>query len=104
MLRRKHGTNFSGKYSFPEKFCTTFLSAEMGQNFSGDLYYRPPFKYTRIEVSFILNRIARGKSIETIVDTYADSHLTRSAIQEAMLLANSAFMLDNTHRQRAHTF
>jgi hypothetical protein len=22
-------------YSFPEKFCTTFLRAEMGQNFSG---------------------------------------------------------------------
>ena len=26
-------------YSFPEKFCTTFSSARMGQNFSGDLYY-----------------------------------------------------------------
>lgn len=53
---------------------------------------RPTFKYTRIEVSFILNRIALGKSIETIIDAYADPHLTRLAIQEAMLLANSAFM------------
>lgn len=53
---------------------------------------RPTFKYTRIEVSFILNRIAQGKSIETIVDAYADPHLTRAAIQEAMLLANTAFI------------
>lgn len=52
---------------------------------------RPTFKYTRIEVSFILNRLAQGKSIEYIVDVYADPHLTRAAIQEAMLLANSAF-------------
>lgn len=52
---------------------------------------RPTFKYTRIEVSFILNRIAKGKSIDYIVDAYADPHLTRAAIQEAMLLANSAF-------------
>ncbi len=53
---------------------------------------RPTFKYTRIEVSFILNRITRGKSIATIVDAYADPHLTRPAIQEAMLLANSALI------------
>lgn len=53
---------------------------------------RPTFKYTRIEVSFILNRIAKGKSIDYLVDAYADPHLTRAAIQEAMLLANSAFM------------
>lgn len=53
---------------------------------------RPTFKYTRIEVSFILNRIAQGKSIEYIVDAYADPHLTRAAIQEAMLLANAAFI------------
>jgi uncharacterized protein (DUF433 family) len=54
---------------------------------------RPTFKYTRIEVTFILNRLAQGKSIEYIVDAYADPHLTRAAIQEAMLLANSAFMI-----------
>jgi len=53
---------------------------------------RPTFKYTRIEVSFILNRIAKGKSIDYIVDAYADPHLTRAAIQEAMALANSAFI------------
>ncbi|MEZ4735061.1 MAG: DUF433 domain-containing protein [Caldilineaceae bacterium] len=53
---------------------------------------RPTFKYTRIEVSFILNRIAQGKSIEYIVDAYHDPHLTGEAIQEAMALANRAFM------------
>jgi uncharacterized protein (DUF433 family) len=53
---------------------------------------RPTFKYTRIEVSFILNRIAQGKSIEYIVHAYNDPHLTSAAIQEAMALANRAFM------------
>ena len=53
---------------------------------------RPTFKYTRIEVTFILNRIAKGKTIDYIVDAYADPHLTHAAIQDAMLLANSAFM------------
>lgn len=52
---------------------------------------RPTFKYTRIEVSFILNRIAQGKTIEYIVDAYQDPHLTPAAIQEAMVLANHAF-------------
>ena len=54
---------------------------------------RPTFKYTRIEVSFILNRIAQGKSIEYLVDAYQDPHLTSAAIQEAMALANHAFSL-----------
>jgi uncharacterized protein (DUF433 family) len=53
---------------------------------------RPTFKYTRIEVSFILNRIAQGKSIEYIVDAYQDPHLTHAAIQEAMMLATHAFI------------
>ena len=52
---------------------------------------RPTFKYTRIEVSFILNRIAQGKTIAYIVDAYQDPHLTPAAIQEAMALANRAF-------------
>jgi hypothetical protein len=33
-------SNFTHYYSFSEKFCTTFSSARMGQNFSGDLYVR----------------------------------------------------------------
>lgn len=53
---------------------------------------RPTFKYTRIEVSFILDRIAQGKSVDYIVEAYADPHLTHAAIQEAMQLANNAFL------------
>lgn len=53
---------------------------------------RPTFKYTRIEVDFILNRIANGKSVEYIVDAYHDPHLSAEAIREAMSLANAAFM------------
>ncbi len=53
---------------------------------------RPTFKYTRIEVSFIRNRIAQGKSVEYIVNAYADLHLTRAVIQEAMLLAHNALI------------
>ena len=48
---------------------------------------RPTFKYTRIEVSFILNRLAQGKSIDYLVDVYADPHLSKEAILEAMSLA-----------------
>jgi uncharacterized protein (DUF433 family) len=47
---------------------------------------RPTFKYTRIEVGFILGRIANGKSVDYIVDAYRDSHLSHQAIQEAMSL------------------
>ncbi|MEZ4707305.1 MAG: DUF433 domain-containing protein [Caldilineaceae bacterium] len=53
---------------------------------------RPTFKYTRIEVGFILNRLMQGKSIDYIVDAYADSNLSHAAIQEALSLANAAFM------------
>lgn len=53
---------------------------------------RPTFKYTRIEVSFILNRLAQGKSIQYLVDAYDDPHLSSEAILEAMSLANEAFM------------
>ena len=53
---------------------------------------RPTFRYTRIEVGFILNRLAQGKSIEYIVDAYRDPHLTTAAIQEAITLANRDFI------------
>ena len=53
---------------------------------------RPTFKYTRLEVSFILSRVAMGRTIDEIVQAYDDPHLTREAIQEAMSLANAAFV------------
>ena len=52
---------------------------------------RPTFKYTRINVDFILNQITYGKSIQFIVDDFDDPHLTEVAIQEAMLLTTAAF-------------
>ncbi len=53
---------------------------------------RSTFKYTRIEVSFILGRIAAGKSVNDIVTNYNDPHLTHQAILEAISLANAAFL------------
>ena len=53
---------------------------------------RPTFKYTRIEVAFILDRIAQGKSVDYIIESYNDPRLTLAAIQEAMALARIAFM------------
>jgi len=53
---------------------------------------RPTFKYTRIDVSFILGRIATGNTVDDIVTNYHDSNLTVEAIQEAMTLAKEAFV------------
>ena len=53
---------------------------------------RPTFKYTRLEVSFILSRVAMGRTLDEILQAYDDPHLTREAIQEAMSLANAAFI------------
>lgn len=52
---------------------------------------RPTFKYTRIEVSLILARIASGKTMSYLVEAYDNPHLTHEAIQEAIQLANHVF-------------
>jgi uncharacterized protein (DUF433 family) len=49
---------------------------------------RPTFKYTRLEVSMILAWLAAGKSVEQIVQDYAASRLTPSAIKEAIRIAD----------------
>ncbi|MCE7990298.1 MAG: DUF433 domain-containing protein [Caldilinea sp. CFX5] len=54
---------------------------------------RPTFKYTRIDVDFILNELAHGCTVSYLVEAYRDSHLTEAAIQEAITLARSAFKL-----------
>lgn len=51
---------------------------------------RPTFKYSRLEVSVILDRIAHGEPIEKLVRVYADSRLTRDGIEEALRLASQA--------------
>ena len=44
---------------------------------------RPTFKYTRILIAGILDRIKAGESIETITKNYND-RITKEAIVEAM--------------------
>ena len=53
---------------------------------------RPTFKFTRLEVSVILAQLANGESIDEIVADYADTDLTREAVQEALRLADVALL------------
>ena len=52
---------------------------------------RPTFKYTRLDVDFILSQIAHGYTIEYLVNAYRESKLTQEAITEAMTLAIGTF-------------
>ena len=54
---------------------------------------RPTFKYTRIEVSGALDRLAAGESLESIVSGYGGK-VPREAVQEAVDIATRHF-LDN---------
>jgi uncharacterized protein (DUF433 family) len=51
---------------------------------------RPTFKYTRIEMSMLLDRIADGDSIEEITNDYR-GRVSREAVLEAVALANRFF-------------
>lgn len=51
---------------------------------------RPTFKYTRIEITFILNLLASGESIDDLVTAY-EGRITREAILEAIRLVTSEF-------------
>lgn len=51
---------------------------------------RPTFKYTRLEVSVILDQLATGESVRELVEDYAKSGLTVAAIEEAVHLAAEA--------------
>jgi uncharacterized protein (DUF433 family) len=61
---------------------------------------RPTFKYTRIEVAGILERLAAGHAIEALI---ADSggRLSREAITEAATLAAKALARQATSRAGA---
>ena len=52
---------------------------------------RPTFKYTRVEVSGVLDRLARGDSIEKIVAAYR-GRIPAEAVSEAIALANRLFV------------
>lgn len=51
---------------------------------------RPTFKYTRIEMTFILNLLASGETIDELVADY-EGRVTREAILEAIQLAADRF-------------
>ena len=53
---------------------------------------RPTFKYTRLEVAFVLDLLATGWTIEKVVHEYEASRLSAEAIKEAIKLARKAFV------------
>lgn len=61
---------------------------------------RPTFKYTRLEVSFILALIAAGKTVKQVVQAYSLSRITPEAVKEAIHLANQAFLRSAKRTQR----
>lgn len=58
---------------------------------------RPTFKYTRLEVSVILDLLAAGWSVQKIMRNYSDSDISAEAIKEAVQLAKQN-LLDNTRK------
>jgi uncharacterized protein (DUF433 family) len=51
---------------------------------------RPTFKYTRIEITFILNLLAGGESIDNLITAY-EGRITREAILEAIHLVTTEY-------------
>jgi uncharacterized protein (DUF433 family) len=58
---------------------------------------RPTFKYTRIEVAGVLERLAAGHAIEALI-TDSRGRLSREAIAEAATLAAKALTRQATSR------
>lgn len=52
---------------------------------------RPTFKYTRIEITGTLDRLAAGENIDDIVKGYRE-RVPREAIMEAMQLVTTQFL------------
>jgi uncharacterized protein (DUF433 family) len=52
---------------------------------------RPTFKYTRIEITGTLERLAAGEHIEDIVQGYR-GRVSRAAIMEAVRLVTEQFL------------
>jgi uncharacterized protein (DUF433 family) len=51
---------------------------------------RPTFKYTRIDIGWVLGFISAGESIDEIVEGY-EGRVPREAIEEALAIANRHF-------------
>jgi uncharacterized protein (DUF433 family) len=52
---------------------------------------RPTFKYTRIEITGTLDRLAAGESLETIVAGYRGK-VSREAVMEAVQIVTAGFL------------
>jgi uncharacterized protein (DUF433 family) len=52
---------------------------------------RPTFKYTRIEITGTLERLATGEQIDDIVTGY-QGRVTKEAIEEAIQIVNKQFL------------
>jgi uncharacterized protein (DUF433 family) len=52
---------------------------------------RPTFKYTRIEITGALERIAAGESLEEIVAGYG-GRVSREAVMQAIQVVTSSFL------------
>jgi uncharacterized protein (DUF433 family) len=52
---------------------------------------RPTFKYTRIEITGTLDRLAAGESLETIVAGYR-GRVSRAAVIEAVQIVTDQFL------------
>jgi uncharacterized protein (DUF433 family) len=52
---------------------------------------RPTFKYTRIEITGTLDRLAAGETIDEIVSGYCDK-VSREAVIEAIQLISTQFL------------
>ena len=57
---------------------------------------RPTFKYTRLEVSVVLDLLAAGWTVDQIVREYAQSRLQPEAVLEAIRLAREALVTTAT--------
>lgn len=52
---------------------------------------RPTFKYTRIEITGVIERLATGESIDSIVQGFR-GRVSREAISEALQVVTSCFL------------
>jgi len=53
---------------------------------------RPTFKYTRLEVSVILDLLAAGHNVKDVLRKYAHSDISAESIKEAVQLAKNALL------------
>ncbi len=63
---------------------------------------RPTFKYTRLEVSVILDLLAAGWSVQKILRNYSQSRISAEAIKEAVHLAKKICLTTFANSKSPH--